>query len=225
MSDNSLPHETPATPTIDEIVIGDEPAAWTAAGFTVDPDGVCRIGHTRLRLVGRARGKRILSWSLRDVANLPALDAGDLDGLPTELSQADPPEPAAHPIGALVIDHVVVASPDRERSTRAFEEVGFVARRVRQTDSYGAPMSQTFFRAGEVIIELVSLEGGEPSDQPAGFFGLALTVEDLDAAAARLGPSLGEIKAAVQPGRRIATVRHRDLGLSVAIALMSPDPA
>ncbi len=211
------------TPTIDEIFIGDEPEAWAAAGFTVDPDGVSRLGRTRLRLVGRAQGRRILSWSLRD-ADAAGIEAGDLDGLPTQVSRAEPPEPATHPLGARLIDHVVVASPDRVRSTRAFEEAGFVARRVRQTDSYGAPMSQTFFRAGEVIIELVSLEGGEPSDQPSGFFGLAVTVEDLDAAAARLGPGLGQIKAAVQPGRRIATMRHRDLGLSVALALMSPEP-
>jgi hypothetical protein len=29
----------------------------------------------------------------------------------------------------------------------------------------------------------------------------------------------------VQPGRHIATLRHRDLGMSVATALMSPEPA
>jgi hypothetical protein len=217
--------DDPGTPTIDEIVIGDEPAAWADAGFSVDPDGVCRVGRTSLRLVGRARGKRILSWSLRGVRPDSIDASGTLDGLPTGLSQAEPAEPAAHPIGARLIDHVVVATPDRLRSTQAFEDAGFVARRVRQTDSYGAPMSQTFFRAGEVIIELVSLEGGEPSDQPSGFFGLALTVDDLDAAAARLGPALGQIKEAVQPGRRIATLRHKDLGLSVATALMSPEPA
>ena len=34
------------------------------------------------------------------------------------------------------------------------------------------------------------------------------------------GEHLGRIKDAVQPGRRIATLRHRDLGLSVAIAFM-----
>ncbi len=216
--------ERSPTPTIAEIVIGDEPTSWTAAGFHVDPDGACRVGHTRLRLVGRDGGKRILSWSLRDVAP-GAIDAEQqLDGLPTTASAAPPPEPASHPLGVRLIDHVVVASPDRARSTRAFESAGFVARRVRQTDSYGAPMSQTFFRAGEVIIELVSLEGAEPSQDPSGFFGLALTVDDLDAAAERLGPALGQIKEAVQPGRSIATLRHRDLGISVAIALMSPEP-
>jgi hypothetical protein len=46
---------------LEEIVIGDEPASWEAAGFAVDPDGVSRIGQVRVRLVGRRAGKRILS--------------------------------------------------------------------------------------------------------------------------------------------------------------------
>ncbi len=211
-------------PTIDEIVIGDDPGAWADAGFTVDDDGVCRVGQVRLRLVGGEGGRRIRCWSIRDLLD-PGPDIDDLDGLPTRASSAPVAEPAAHPIGATAIDHVVVASPDRARTTAAFEQVGFRALRVRQTDSYGAPMSQTFFRAGEVLIELVSLdEPGPGSAGPAGFFGLALTVADLDGAAARLGDGLGQIKPAVQEGRRIATLRHRDLGLSVATALMSPAP-
>jgi hypothetical protein len=35
---------------------------------------------------------------------------------------------------------------------------------------------------------------------------------------------LGHIKDAVQPGRRIATLRHRDVGMSVATAFMTPEP-
>ena len=38
------------------------------------------------------------------------------------------------------------------------------------------------------------------------------------------GDHLGAAKDAVQDGRRIATLRHRDLGMSVATALMSPEP-
>ena len=217
-------------PTIDEILIGDDPAPWRAAGFTVDADDVARVGHTRLRLVGRERGTRILGWTLRHLAS-GAAAGGDLDGLPTTSSTAVAPEPADHAVGARQIDHVVVASPDRVRTTAVFEAAGLVARWVRRTESYGAPMSQTFFRAGEVIIELVCPDTDEPSeppapgaDPPAAFFGLAITVADLDAAAELLGPGLGAVKAAVQPGRRIATLRHRDLGLSVATALMSPEP-
>jgi hypothetical protein len=233
--------DQPDGPTIDEIVIGDEPQAWRAIGFEVDADDVIRLGQVRLRLVGRGAGSRIRGWSMRDLTgSLGTDDLDGLDGLPTTTSTRPAAEPAAHPLGAVSIDHVVVYSPDRLRTTAALESVGFPARRVRHTDSYGAPMSQTFFRAGEVIIELVSLEADpaaadpEAPDppvpaaraevpEPASFFGLALTVTDLDAAAARLGEGMGSIKPAVQAGRRIATLRHRDLGLSVATALMSPE--
>jgi len=209
--------------TIDEIVVGDPPDAWEAAGYAVDDDGTCRIGTVRVRLVGRDGGKGIRRWSLRGTAD-GSLAAGTIDGLATTTGDLGPAEPAEHPNGARLIDHVVVASPDCDRSVAAFETVGLEARRTRHTESYGAPMRQTFFRAGEVIIELVG--GEEPQgDGPMGFFGLALTVADLDATIARLGSAIGAPKDAVQPGRRIATLRHRDLGMSVATAFMSPEPA
>ena len=216
-----LDPEHAMSPTIDEIVIGDPPDAWRGAGFTVDPDGVCRIGTVRVRLVGRDDGKRILRWSWRDLGE-PTADRS-LDGLVTDTSSEAPAEPGQHPNGTQSIDHVVLATPDCDRTIAAFEAAGLAPRRTRHTDSYGSPMRQTFFRAGEVIVELVGPE--TPSgDGPAGFFGLALTVADLDTTGDYLGDGMGAPKDAVQPGRRIATLHHRDLGMSVAIALMSPEP-
>jgi hypothetical protein len=216
-------------PSIDEIVVGDPPEAWRDAGFEVDPDGACRIGTVRVRLVGRERGKRILDWSLRDTVD-GSLAAGTIDGIASRTSESPPVEPATHPNGALGIDHVVLFTPDSGRTIAALDRVGFKALRVRDTDTYGSPMRQTFFKADQVIIELIG-PGEPPPDAddspapaPAGFFGLALTVADLEATAELLGDALGAAKDAVQPGRRIATLRHRELGLSVAIALMSPEP-
>src|SRR5690349_22902738 len=97
--------------TIDEILVGDPPETWAAAGFTVDDDGVCRIGQVRVRLVGRDSGKRIIGWSLRGAPEGAFAD-GSLGGLPTTASDAPPAEPAVHPIGATYIDHVVLLSPD-----------------------------------------------------------------------------------------------------------------
>jgi hypothetical protein len=207
--------------TIDEILVGDPPEAWAAAGFTVDDDGTCRIGTVRVRLVGREGGKRILGWSLRDAPEARLAD-GRLDGLPTTSSAADPAVPATHANGATHIDHVVLLSPNLPRTTAALEALGLVQRGERDTDTYGAPMRQIFFRLGEVILELVG--SPEPGEGDPGFFGLAITVTDLDAAARLLGERLGAPKDAVQEGRRIATLRHRDLGMSVATALMSPEP-
>ena len=207
--------------TIDEILVGDPPEAWTTAGYTVDHDGTCRIGSVRVRLVGRDGGKRILGWSLRDAPPARLAD-GRLDGLPTTSSTAAPATPAEHPNGALYIDHVVLLSPNLPRTTEALASVGLPALRERETDTYGAPMRQIFFRMGEVILELIG--GTEPGEGDSGFFGLAMTVRDLDAAGQLLGEHLGQAKDAVQEGRRIATLRHRDLGISVATAFMTPEP-
>jgi len=52
---------------------------------------------------------------------------------------------------------------------------------------------------------------------------LVINVDDLDAACALLGPErVSEPKDAVQPGRRIATIRSQ-VGLGTAVALMTQD--
>jgi Glyoxalase-like domain len=212
-------------PSIAEIVVGDEPDSWRAGGFTVDDDGACRVGSVRIALVGRGRGKRILSWSLRDTP-AGSLDAGQLDELATVADEHPPASPASHPNGVTSIDHIVLATGDPSRTTAALEAVGFTALRVRRTDTYGAPMSQTFFRAREVIVELIGPDDPPPDGTagPAAFFGLAYTVADLDATAGLLGDALGTPKDAVQPGRRIVTLRHKQLDMSVATAFMTPEP-
>jgi len=55
------------------------------------------------------------------------------------------------------------------------------------------------------------------------FWGLVIVVISLEELAQRLGDQLSEIRPAVQPGRRIATLRE-SAGLSPAIAFMSPEP-
>ena len=205
--------------TIDEILVGDPPEAWEAAGYTVDEDGSCRIGHVRVRLFGRDGGRRILGWSLRG-APAARLADGTLDGIPTTASAAPPVEPAPHPNGSLYIDHVVLLTPDLARTTEALGTIGLTPRGERDSDTYGAPMRQVFFRLGEVILELIGQVDAAGEGAP-GFFGLAVTVDDLDALGGLLGAHLGNAKDAVQPGRRIATLRHREVGMSVATAFMS----
>jgi hypothetical protein len=162
----------------------------------------------------------VRSWALDGVR----LDGDDLDGLPTTTSSSGPAEPATHANGTQIIDHVVVATPAMSRTVDRLEAAGLEARRVRDTDTYGAPMRQTFFRLDEVILEVVGPPETDADAGRSGFFGLALTVDDLERLVARLGPLLGRVKPAVQEGRRIATLRHRDAGLSVAIAFMDRDP-
>jgi hypothetical protein len=209
-----------ASPTINALVIADPPEAWAGAGFTVDDDGTCVVGQVRLQLIGRdGDRKRILSWSLRGVAE----GTESIDGLITTRSDEPMPSPVTHANGAELIDHVVLMSPDVDRTIAALNGVGLDTLRTRHVDreQYGFEARQTFFRAGEVILELIG--PNEPQgDGPAAFFGLAYTVTDIDALPELYGEHLGRVKDAVQPGRRITTLRHKELGLSVATAFMSP---
>ncbi len=207
------------TITIDEIVVADPPESWRDAGFEVGDDGVCRVGSVRIRLAGRERGKGIVGWSLRG----PDEDLIEVDGVPTTRSEASQPtgEPAEHPNGVTRIDHVVLLSPDVDRSRSALEAIGLDLRREREGRLGEMQVRQLFFRLGEVILEVVGAP--EPAGHgPASLWGLTHAVADIDATADVLGERLSAVRDAVQPGRRIATLRHRDLGMSVRTALISP---
>jgi hypothetical protein len=197
-------------PTIDELVVADPPEAWEALGFAVN-GGECRIGTVRVRPAGPDAGRGVVGWSLRGVRGL------DLDGLRTEQSSEPLAAPGTHPNGARALDHVVVLTPDLDRTTEALEAAGIRRRRVREA----GPLLQGFFRLGEVILEVVS--GPDVPAGPARFWGLVVVVDDLDARARELDGLLGSVRDAVQPGRRIATVR-REAGLGAAMAFMSPAP-
>jgi hypothetical protein len=206
------------TITVDEIEVADPSEAWTRAGFSVDSDAVCGIGSVRIRLAGSDRGTGILGWSLR---GLPSGDSVlDLDGIPTTKSDAVAAAPAAHANGVTAIDHIVVLSPDLGRTVDALTTIGVVPRRERDGHLGGRPIRQIFFRFGEVIIEVV----GSPqtaTEGPATLWGITYAVADIDATAAYFGDRTAPVKAAVQPGRRITTLRHHALGMSVRSAMIS----
>lgn len=212
-------------PVLEELVVGDPPEAWAELGFSLDGD-VCRIGTVRVRCAGPEAGKGIVAWGLR------GLDAGvtEIDGVPTRRVEDTPDGPLPrHSNGVTEIDHVVLLSPDLARTTTALEGLGLDVRRTREVppDQYGFAAQQVFFRPGPVILEMIGAAEADPNsaDRPARFYGIAHTVEDLDALAEQLGDRLGRIKDAVQPGRRIATLRHKECGLTVATAFMTPGPA
>jgi hypothetical protein len=205
-------------PTLDELTIADEPSAWAALGFTV-VDDVCVLGDVRLRLAGRAAGKGIATWALRDLAGT------ELDGLPTAASAREHPTAVSHPNGLTRIDHVVVITPDLERTVGSLQATGMELRRIREEPTPAGAPRQAFFRLGKPILEVVQ----EPDDvierdgcdRPAFFWGLALIAPDLESTVASFGDRVGEVRPAVQPGRKIATLR-RSAGLSLPVALMSP---
>lgn len=200
--------------------VADPPSAWAGAGFTVDADAMCRVEGVRVQLVGRERGSGIIAWALD---GLPPDAGDDMDGIPTTGSHAAASVPAVHPNGVTAIDHLVVMSPDLDRTVAAFRDLGAHPRRERDADVGGRPIRQVFFRFAETIIEVVG-SPGTAGPGPSTLWGITYVVADIDAAARYFGERTSPVKAAVQPGRRITTLRHHELGLSVRTALISARP-
>ena len=193
-------------------------ARWRSIGLTVADDGLIPLIGTSLRLVAHggdtAAPSGITGWAL---SGTPAHD-DVVDGLPTEHVAAREPVFAAHALGASALDHVVVLTADLQRTSDAIAlATGCELKRIREVGE----MRQGFHRIGPggLIVELV--ERPDVPEGPASFWGLVINVDDLDAACDLLGPErISAPKDAVQPGRRIATLRG-SVGLGVPIALMT----
>ena len=198
--------------TVAELVISAEPDAWRAVGFSVDDHGLLRLGGIDLRLIGGSDG--LVEWVLADATN----DAVDvIDGLRTSHGEAPSPRETKHANGVASIDHVVIYTPDLERTCAAIEAAtGAQLRRVRETGS----LRQGFHRLGELIVEVVTFS--QIAEEQATFWGLALNVVDIDALYARCGDdAMSAPKDAVQPGRRIASFRE-SAALGLPVAVMTP---
>jgi hypothetical protein len=211
-AERSLPEVNVARePELAELTVADAPERWSALGFDV-AEGSLDIGMVRIWL--GAEGVGITSWSLRRVNA-----SGSIDGLPTTAPRIVVPPPFhTHPNGATGIDHVVVVTPDFDRTSAALARAGVDLRRDQFTEGRGR---LGFRRIGPAILELAHQP--EMKDEDPKLWGLTFVVISLELLAERLGDLLGPIGPAVQPGRRIATLK-REAGLSLPVAFMSPEP-
>jgi hypothetical protein len=189
------------------LVLDDAPEAWAALGFAVH-DGRMALGDLCVRL-GGGPALEVEGLALERPDGLALVAGGAAATVP----------PGEHPLGALSVDHVVAFTDDLDRTVAALCEAGLDLRRR------GGP--QAFFNLATTILELgeVTPDAAPPGPGPftgrAWWWGVTIVVADLDAAAQRLGPLLGSPRDAVQPGRRIATLR-REAGLSLPTALITP---
>jgi hypothetical protein len=219
MTDAGTDAITEATPVprVEWLTVAGDTDAWRSLGLTVMPDGLIPLVGTSIRVVlpegERNDASGIVGWALSG-----AREVTDIDGLATEVVAPSTPTYAEHPLRASGLDHVVVSTADLERTSAAIASAtGCDLKRIREVGS----MRQGFHRIGRggLIVELV-----ERPDLPAGpavFWGLVLIVDDLDAAYDLIGADrMSAPKDAVQPGRRIATVRA-EVGLGLPVALMT----
>ena len=199
------------------ITVGGSAAPWHDIGIVAGLLGDVRliideslpVGLHHLDLVG-------CPTRASHIAGLPVVHIDDAPA-------TTPSTPSAGTQFALRIvgvDHVVVLADDvRATCSEIAQQSGAPLKRVKEGDR-GV---QGFHRWGSVILEVVERRLVAPSDTAttAAYWGLVVVVDQIDEAATHLGPDvIGAPKPAVQPGRRIATVRS-GAGLGVPLALMS----
>ena len=148
-----------------DLWIADAPERWEALGFSVS-DGVVALGGVTLRLGAEGRG--IVAWAIEGVA------PGEIDGLRTEAA-SPPAQPEDHANGAIGLDHVVITTPDFDRTRKALENAAMPLSRVDGT--------MGFKRLGPAILELVQASDPAHPEGPARFWGLVVVVGDLEALA------------------------------------------
>jgi hypothetical protein len=200
------------TVRVEWLTVGGPVEPWERIGLTV-VDGAVPLFGAGIR-IDESLEPGLRRWELSGLDDATT----DIDGLVTVAVPPATPMFADHPIGAIGLDHVVVTTDSLERTSAAVAAATQAPlKRIREAGD----LRQGFHRVGGGLIVEIVERAGLPVG-PAWFWGLVLNVEDLDAAADRIGPdAISAPRPAVQPGRSIATVAQ-DAALGLPVALMSP---
>jgi hypothetical protein len=195
--------------TVAELRIQSPVAPWQRLGLHVVDDAT-RVGGITLRFEPGDGG--VVGWGLTDAQSATA----DIDGLVTTHVPASAGHVPQHRLHIVGWDHLVVMTSSLERTCGAIESAtGQPLRRIREA----GPVRQGFHRLGDLIVEVV--ETAQVTAPTASFWGFVWNVADLHETCEVLGPDvIGLPKAAVQPGRFIATIRS-GVGLGLPLALMT----
>lgn len=202
-----------AEPTIAELHVGDDPSAWERLGFRINQRR-CLVGRTEVVFSDGPTG--IHSWALRN--SLPS----QFGPIPTTFTENPAPEPSiVHPNGSVGFHHVVLMVPEFDKGKTALRNAGV---QVEDGQPFGSPdkaMLRSAPKMGDIELELI---GPKSEDQSRNWdlWGLVIAVSDIEATTEFVGDLLGRVKPAVQPHRRIATLR-KEAELGVAVAFLGPE--
>lgn len=194
-----------------QLFIGGSPSPWGLAGLSPQGSPVGSLAST---------ANATLVWPLEELPSgaleiaFDGVQAGaDLDGI--ECAEFISTPDALESSDSL-IDHVVLMTNNLDRTCEAVTEVtGCPLKRVREVGE----IRQGFHRVGEggVILEVV-----ERADvSRTSLWGLVIATPSFDDLVQAAGDLVSEPKDAVQPGRRISTVKAK-AGLGIPVALMTP---
>ena len=204
--------------SVAEMEVADPADSWARAGFSVDTDAVCpgsaacASGWSAAEAApASSDGRCVACRTARPVSSTASRPRGR-----TRAPQHPPRTRTASPTSTTSCCSRRIWVEQSKRSPRSASN----PRRERETQLRGRPIRQIFFRFGQIIVEVV----GSPdaaSEGPSTLWGITYVVADIDATAAYFGDRTAPVKEAVQPGRRITTLRHDALGMSVRSAMIS----
>ena len=191
--------------------IGGAPSPWGLAGLSPQGSPVGSLASTsNATLVWPSEelpsgALEIAFDGVQSGADLDGIECAEFISTPDGLESSDS-----------LIDHVVVMTNNLERTCEAVTGVtGCPLKRVREVGE----IRQGFHRVGEggVILEVV-----ERADvSRTSLWGLVIATPSFDDLVQAAGDLVSEPKDAVQPGRRISTVKAK-AGLGIPVALMTP---
>ena len=202
-----------------EIKLSEDALPWERIGFDILRENSTQsilIGKTKLCFEKTDAVEGIASVHVEGIKK----NVDSLKFNPTNLTTSKI-EASFHPNRIERIDHLVVTTPDSDKTTKALVEAGITLSGIRTFGNYPNQTRQSFFWLGDVILELVGPHQVAKAGNPL-FWGLALVSSDIKETVNYLGDLCTPLKDAIQPGRQITTVKTSDLAIGVPIAIMSP---
>ncbi|MBF28454.1 MAG: hypothetical protein CL447_01205 [Acidimicrobiaceae bacterium] len=194
-----------------QLIIGGSPSPWVLAGLSPQGSPVGSLASTsNATLVWPAEelppgALEIAFDGVQAGADLDGIECADFVSIPDGVKSSNS-----------LIDHVVLLTNSLDRTCEAVTEVtGCPLKRVREVGQ----VRQGFHRVGEggVILEVV-----ERADVlRTSLWGLVIATPSFDDLLHSAGDLVSEPRDAVQPGRRISTVKA-GAGLGIPVALMTP---
>ena len=183
---------------------------WSIVWSVDDLDRTADLFARRGLAPGEAQDLTIEAGGGAHVVPARALGTDATHGVPALLVAA-PAGLAPPPVEAAPhrLDHVVIRTSDPERAVALYGgRLGLDLRLDRSSPQWGVRF--LFFRAGDLVVEIVHELKGGVSQKPDFFGGLSWGVRDIEATRARLlaaGRNLSEVRKGRKPGSQVCTLR------------------
>ncbi len=215
-------------PRIVSVEVGDSPAAWSKAGFTVDDNGIANVGGVDFKLIGDGGKRGVHACTIEsDTAAAAAGETVQANGLTYHLQPpgtAPSTEAGIHPLGVIGIVKLEICPV--ETWATLTQLVHRVLPPPHQAFAYknpsGLPQHVALWRVHNMeVFEMADNMGQTERDEMAMFF---LTVADLGQAIQAVGKDNCSEPFDYAEGRKAVVLSGTKLDLSTRTFLIEPAP-